>query len=164
VRHRLFEPLHIAAVTKQPPDHPGWLQGRLNNEQAPDFDFPVFLPAGASWRMTISALHRWASCHLNPPDNIADAVALALRPHYKGRGRVVGLGWGKNALRTAWVHFGGTVGFRCFVAVDHTHGVALAVAASHNQQSPLHALIPRLRAFDRVCARTLRRVRKNPAA
>jgi CubicO group peptidase (beta-lactamase class C family) len=127
VEERVLRPLGVEEVWARggpPVAQPHTRRGK----PVPAWTLGAYAPAGCLRGTARGALALSAAC-LEPPEAMAEAVALALTPTGKRRMLVTGLGW----LRTPagrdvemWWHNGGTHGSRAFTGFVEERRVAVA--------------------------------------
>jgi D-alanyl-D-alanine-carboxypeptidase/D-alanyl-D-alanine-endopeptidase len=135
VHCRILAPLGVTevwAIGAPPVVQPHDKKGR----PVPPWDLGAYAAAG-SLRGTARGVLSLATACLSPPAPMADAVALALQPHARGRMLEPGLGWLRSPAgreHRMWWHSGGTHGSRSFVALVPETGAA-AVALTNSPKS-----------------------------
>lgn len=131
VHARVLGPLGVTEVWAR--DAPPVVQPHdRRGRPVPPWELGAYAPAGCL-RGTARGLLSLATACLAPPAEMADAVALALRPHARGRLLEPGLGWLRAPAgreHKMWWHNGGTHGCRSFVGLVPETGVAAAAVTN----------------------------------
>ncbi len=131
VEERILGPLGIEEVWAHGSPPVVQPHDRRGRPVAP-WEFGAYAPAGCLHGTARGALALSLAC-LDPPDAMAEAVALALTPRSGTKLLKVGLGWlNSPAHRGArmWWHNGGTHGCRAFTAFIPETGQAVAAVTN----------------------------------
>jgi len=136
---RVLAPLGAGEVWAQGGPEPARPHGRRGRPVAP-WTLGAYAPAGCLRGTARGALALATGC-LEPPADLADAVALALRRHAHRHGQGFGLGW--MEAQGMWWHNGGTNGSRAFVALRPDSGRAVA-AVANSRKAPDRAAVAQL--------------------
>jgi serine-type D-Ala-D-Ala carboxypeptidase/endopeptidase len=136
---RVLAPLGVTEVWAEGGPEPARPHGRGGRPVVP-WTLGAYAPAGCLRGSARGALALAAGC-LEPPAELADAVALALRRHAHRHGQGFGLGW--MEARGMWWHNGGTNGSRAFVALRPESGRAVA-AVANSRKAPDRVAVAQL--------------------
>jgi CubicO group peptidase (beta-lactamase class C family) len=137
IEQTICGPLGLRETTLADP--PRLVQGRdLLGLKTPIWHFQDAMAGGGALRSTTEDVLRYLRGYLDPPPELAEAMALVQRPVHKlGDGGSVALGWHLNAAGVPW-HNGALYGFSSFATFRRETGVAYMVLA--NQLTPPHAI------------------------
>lgn len=131
VEQRVLRPLgveDVSASTESAVEQPHNRRGK----PVPPWSLGAYAPAGALRGTVGGALALSAAC-LDPPEQMADAIALALTPSDERRAIAPGLGWLRSPAGrdiTMWWHNGGTHGSRSFTGFIPEQRIAVAAASN----------------------------------
>ena len=129
----ILMPLGLTETTVDDP--PALLQGHdLLGHRTPAWHFEGAMAASGGLRSTSRDVLRYLLACLDPPDEMAEAMALVQRPvHRLAEGGFVALGWHGNGAGAMW-HNGALTGFSSFATFDHAARTACVVLV--NQFTP----------------------------
>jgi len=131
VEGRVLRPLGLDEVWIR--DSPPLAQPHTRRgKPVPAWTFGAYAPAGALRGTARGALALSLAC-LDPPDELADAVAVALTPGGRRSAVDPGIGWLRSPSGRdthMWWHNGGTHGTRAFTGFVPEHRTAVAAVAN----------------------------------
>ena len=104
--------------------------GYAGDQAASAWNFQALAGAG-SIRSSITDLLAYGVAHLNPPEELAEAMQLATRVHYQQDRLQVGLGW--HIRDGVYWHNGGTGGFRSMLMIDPQNNKVVAAITNSGQ-------------------------------
>ncbi len=132
IEQKIIQPLSLESTFMTLEDVPEQhlAVGYAGNRTASAWNFKALAGAG-SIRSSISDLLAYGVAHINQPEQLENAMALATDTHFQKDKLRVGLGWHFNG-DMMW-HNGGTGGFRSMLVIDPKNKKVVAAITNNNQ-------------------------------